>query len=206
MEVLGNIGDDRARNALTKALNDADERVVSAAAVALGKLGKESSVKYLAKLIKSPYSSVRCAAAQGLGHIGTASAVTPLVKLLCDRDWVTRMAAARALGQVGSRKAVGPLIKALIDLEWSVRLHSANALGQIGQKKDAHEALTQALEDTRDQVRRGAALALAKLGATEAIETLQEFTGTRQDDEAAKEIAEALASLSEEDDSLLTAD
>jgi len=51
--VLGNIGDDRARRALTKALHNPDERVVAAAAIALGQLGKQSSVKYLAELSDS---------------------------------------------------------------------------------------------------------------------------------------------------------
>ncbi len=198
VEVLGNIGDDRARRALTKALQNPDERVVAAAAIALGKLGKRLSVKDLAKLIDSNYASVRCAAAQGLGSIGIANAVKPLSHLLEDNDWVTRMAAAGALGEVGSRKGVQPLIQALHDPEWSVRLHSAKALGQTGQKKYATQALIDSLDDPHELVQREVGVALAKLGAIEATEILEEFAGARQSDEATEEVAKALQMLEED--------
>ncbi len=197
VRVLGNIGDDRARRALTKALQNPDEDVTAVAAIALGKLGKRSSVKYLSELVDSEHASVRCAAAQALGSVGTANAVEPLAELLGDEDWVTRMAAAAALGDVGSRKGVKPLIKALEDPEWSVRLHSAKGLGHISQKKQATEALIDVLDDPHELVRREVAVALAKLGATEATEVLDEFAGSHQTDEAAQEVAEALELLGE---------
>ena len=58
--------------------------------------------------------------------------------------------------------------------------------------------LLELLDDPEDPVRREVAVALAKLGASEATEVLKEFASTSQSEETTEEIAEALELLQEE--------
>jgi HEAT repeat protein len=180
-EILGEIGDETAREALIVALDDSNTRVVHYAAISLGKVGKPSVIRYLARLLDHPDKDVRCAAVEGLAHVGSHQTVRYLSAMLQDEDWVTRLTAVRGLGNVASRTCVAPLIKALSDQEWSVRKHAVDGLARVGIRKGAMKALIDIADDARVAVRRAVAQALGELGDETCIPVLHKLTDDADD-------------------------
>ncbi|HCU37582.1 MAG TPA: hypothetical protein DGT21_19765 [Armatimonadetes bacterium] len=197
VEILGEIGDDDARDGLINALSDENSRVVHYAAIALGKIGKPSAIRYLVELLDHPEKDVRCAVVEGLAHIGTYHAVEHLERMLGDEDWVTRLTAVKGLGNVGGRTCLTPLCQALLDEEWAVRKHAAEGLGKVGIRKGATEALIAAARDPKPSVRRSIACALGGLGGEEATAVLKKLASD-PDDKVREAAEEALLSLEAE--------
>lgn len=140
-EVLGMIGDQRARDPLSAALQDPHADVRRSAAESLDQLGWHSTdagvtvpfllaqgkwqecveigadaVGPLCAALRSPDYWVREAAASALGEIGDRRAAEPLVGVLTDRGEQLRVrgTAAEALGKIGDPLAVEPLLAALV--------------------------------------------------------------------------------------------
>ncbi len=111
---------------------------------------------------------VRMVAAELLGHYGALQAVPDLLVMVADGSQPgTRQRAARALGQIGSPKAVPELIRMLTDdPPGSPELRRAlvAALADIGDPGTA-DVLAGTLEDSDHATARGAARALAGIGA-----------------------------------------
>ena len=134
------------------------------------KMLTRQDVEGLIKALKHKDFEVRKGAADALGKIGGTKAVESLIGALRDEDRDVRMEAAKALGEIGNARAVGPLINAMADKNTDVRKASEKALveiaGRIGPlAKAAVPVLTEALRSAEDKdVRRSAALALAKIG------------------------------------------
>jgi HEAT repeat protein len=186
---LGKIGDARAVEPLTKALNDADSDVRRDAAKALGKIGDRRAVELLTRALNDSREYVRMNVAIALGKIGDVRAVEPLTKALNDSNSEVRSGAAGALDSVGwtpgrdelaaaywilrgqwdkcveiGGPAVEPLIRVLNDSNyWNVSRDAAEALGKIGDSR-AVKPLIRALEDGSNDVRKSAAEALGKIG------------------------------------------
>ncbi|MBD3176491.1 MAG: hypothetical protein GF320_15030 [Armatimonadia bacterium] len=76
--VLGRIGDLRAMDSLTSALDDPEWRVRRAAARALGKVGDAGAVDPLTAALDDPSGSVRDAAAEGLSRVHARCGIAPL--------------------------------------------------------------------------------------------------------------------------------
>ena len=131
--ILARIGDQRAVEPLTQALEDKGS------------------------------GDLRGQAAWALGNIRDKEAVEPLIDALKDDDWLVQNSAAEALGMIGNERAVEPLIKALkYKSDGLVRQQAALALAAIGDSR-AVEPLTRALNYKDNGVRKAAKEALEKL-------------------------------------------
>jgi HEAT repeat protein len=185
-EALGQIGDPRAVEALTSALDDESAAARQAAAEALGQIGDPDAVEPLIGALNDQNAKVRVAAAAALdglawspdrGATGAAywvakgqwkkcvkiAAIEPLIAVLRDdRVMEIRDApATRTLVKIGAR-AGGPLIGSLNDQNGNVRQAAAEALGQIGDPR-AVEPLIGVLNDANEKVRRATAEALSRI-------------------------------------------
>jgi HEAT repeat protein len=167
-----------------------------AAAFALGCSGDARAVGSLVGAVAAGDAALREAAAKALSKIGEP-AVEPLIAVLADRQTATRRAAAQALGLIGDPRAVGPLAALCQDQSAAVRKAAAAALDSLDwqggegaatadywiAKREwdkcveigvlAVEPLTSALKDDSAKVRKGAALALGRIGDPLAVEALK---------------------------------
>lgn len=98
---LGALDDDRAINALLKALGDREPDVRAQAAWALGALDAAPAMDRLAAALKDSDPRVRRQAAWALGVIGDSRATSGLIVALKDADAGVRRQAAWALGVIG---------------------------------------------------------------------------------------------------------
>jgi hypothetical protein len=105
-------------------------------------------------------------AATALGRIG-APAIPALTALLNGQDAGLRGAAVVTLGLIGA-PAIRLLIAELNDRNWAVREAAAKALGRIGDPQ-AMPALTSAMNEQVEEVRKAAAEALSHLDKTRAV-------------------------------------
>ena len=163
---LGMIGEDAVgpdRSPLTPLLFDVDPDVRETAATALGLTGDtQVGIELLLEQLEepgTPADSKRLAAAS-LGGMEARSAVTGLTRLLADQDARVRRWAVAALGEIADEQAVKPLGALLTkDPDAGVRLEAAFRLGKFGGAA-ARPALTAALTDANEDVRRVAAAGL----------------------------------------------
>lgn len=163
---LGMIGADALgpdRSPLAPLLFDADAGVREAAALALGLTGDtQAGIELLLERLREPGTppdSKRLAAA-ALGGMEARPAVPGLTGLLSDRDGRVRRWAVAALGEIADEQAVKPLGTLLAkDPDPGVRLEAAFRLGKFGGAA-ARPALTAALADANEDVRRVAAAGL----------------------------------------------
>ena len=168
---LGMIGEEAlgpGPSPLAPLLFDPDPDVRAAAATALGLTGDtQAGIELLLERLQepgTPADSKRLAAAS-LGGMEARSAVTALTRLLSDRDARVRRWAAAALGDIGDARSVAPLGRLLTkDPDPGVRLEAAFRLGKLGGAA-ARPALTAALTDPDENVRRAAVAALKERGA-----------------------------------------
>lgn len=146
---IGSFGEDGsvAIPELSKALNDPDAAVRSAAAWALSQMGPAAApaVPALAATLRDENPGVRCLAAVALRSIGPRAlpAVPDLTKVLNDPEAYVRAPAADALGSIGppAKAAVRPLIErtAIAGDQAFVLRSVVTALGNIG--PDAADAI-----------------------------------------------------------------
>ena len=163
---LGMIGEDAVgpeRSPLAALLFDVDPAVRETAATALGLTGdtQVGIELLLERLLEpgTPADSKRLAAAS-LGGMEARSAVTGLTRLLADQDARVRRWTVAALGEIADEQAVKPLGMLLAkDPDPGVRLEAAFRLGKFG-GASARPALTAALKDANEDVRRVAAAGL----------------------------------------------
>jgi HEAT repeat protein len=176
VEALGEIGNDKAIEALLGALVDDDSyQVRGDATEMLGILGVIDAVESLIQaLLEDGSTFVRRKAAEALGVIGDIRAVEPLIQaLLEDEYFETRGNAATALGLLGDNRAVEPLIQTLLEDESSpVRNRTAEALGVLGDDRAVEPLIQALLGDDEATVRRSAAEALGEIGDIRAVEAL----------------------------------
>ncbi len=201
VEALGEIADPAATGALISALTgDRYSGIRWKAAEALGKIGAPA-VPSLIAVLDNPDEGVRWKAAITLGEIGDQRGIGPLIGLLSDRDRFVRSRAAFALGLIGA-PAIPALAEALEEAPYEVRKGIVTALGKMNDP-GATRVLIRTLTDPSDDVRQdtitalaaqgdqsfdlliatladpeslrqqGAAMALASMGRTGAIEPLQ---------------------------------
>lgn len=170
----------------------------------LGRIGKEQSLPYILKAFNHEEIRVRREAVQALGLIGGSKAVGLLVKALTDNDVRIRCMAAINLGKVGKEAGLIPLLEVVQAKEFYKREPVEikaffNAIGMTG-SNEAVPILEQLLErkswfgrGTTDEMRLGAARAMAMIGTPEAKAVLEE--GRRSKDESIRDAcAQALRS------------
>ena len=173
---------------LIKALEHKESSVRLDAANALGELGDTRAVEPLIAALNDKEVDVRKAATNALGQIGDIRAVEPIADRLKDNDFFVKKKAIWALGQIEGPESVKLLISTLSDDKSYMREFAANALDLSGWSPDKSEAgaaywvarlqwkrcieigtlavapLIKALKDHRQEIRKGAADSLYKLG------------------------------------------
>jgi len=158
--------------AFTQALSESDKEVRKNACEGLGKVGPDAkpAVSGLARLLTDSDKEVKKNAAIALGKIGAGAkdAVVTLGDVL-NKDLTIRVEILTALGEIGpAAKAAVPNIVAIFagvdgkTADKAMHLRAAQTLGKIG--KDAVPDLVNALGNTNNLVRIGAAEGLGEIG------------------------------------------
>ena len=162
----------------------------------LGRIGKEQSFPYIQKAFNHEENRVRREAIQALGLIGGPKAIGLLVKALTDNDVRIRCMAAINLGKGGKKAGPIPLLEVVQSKDFYKREPAEikaffNAIGMMG-SNEAVPVLQQLLErkswfgrGKTDEIRMGAANALAAIGTPEAKAILEE--GKNSKDEAIRD-------------------
>jgi len=123
-----------------------------------------NNIEFFDKLAFHHDHVIRTRAICIMAEIGGAKAIGTISKVLeKDSDDLVRHEAAFSLGQLGSTAGIIPLSYALQkDSSIFVRHEAAVALGVIG-SEDARKILMEALNDSSDEVKKSAVVALANL-------------------------------------------
>jgi len=107
---LGELGGEKAAQALIAALDDEENWVKEYAAEALGKLAHAPAIVPLGKLLESDNYNVRCYAVNALGKIGGEEARQSIEPLKDDSDSWVREAAISALAKMPAEPARPPVV------------------------------------------------------------------------------------------------
>ncbi len=158
----------------------------------LGRIGKEQSLPYIQKAFNHEDLRVRREAIQALGLIGGPKATGMLVKSLTDNDVRIRCMAAINLGKGGKKTGLIPLLEVVQSKDFYKREPTEikaffNAIGMVG-SNEAVPVLQQLLEKKSwfgrgktDEIRIGAAAALATIGTPDAKAVLEEGKNSKDE-------------------------
>jgi HEAT repeat protein len=163
----------------------------------LGRIGKEQSLPYIQKAFNHEDIRVRREAIQALGLMGGQRAIGLLVKSLTDNDVRIRCMAAINLGKGGKKAGLVPLLEVVQSKDFYKREPAEiraffNAIGMVG-SNEAVPVLRQLVErkswfgrGKTDEIRLGAASAMAMIGSPEARAILEE--GKNSKDESLRDV------------------
>lgn len=124
-----------------------------------------------ASMVNHDFSPYRIAAIQTLGIL-RARTQAGLLILKARGDFDTARAAAIALGEMGDSSAVLGLARLLSRRQAMLAMSAAEALGRIGHRSAVPALIERGLADPRGGVRRESAVALGRIGSTEAVAPL----------------------------------
>jgi len=162
----------------------------------LGRIGKEQSLPYIQRALNHEDLRVKREAIQALGLIGGQKAIGLLVRALTDNDVRVRCMAAINLGKGGKKAGLIPLLEVVQSKDFYKRESAEikaffNAIGMVG-SNEAIPVLQQLLEQKSwfgrgktDEIRMGAANAMAMVGTPEAKAILEE--GKNSKDESVRD-------------------
>ncbi len=169
--------------ALEAALGDEDPYVAAAAAVSLGDLKVAAAATQITRLLKDPHAEVRRSALEALRELkspAAAPAVRQVIELDPDekggeKDARVRYLCAEVLGFTQDKDSIKELSNLLKDKDHGVRVAAAGALALLGEKRGV-KYLHKILKDKQESldIRRLAAVRLARLGEEEPLEFLLE--------------------------------
>jgi HEAT repeat protein len=172
----------------------------------LGRIGKEESLPHIQKAFNHEENRVRREAIQALGLIGGQKTVGLLVKALTDEDVRIRCMAAINLGKAGKKTGLIPLVEIVQSKDFYKREPVEikaffNGIGMAGSDEvvpvlqDLLERKSWFSRGKTDEIRIGAAHALAMIGTPDAKAILEE--GENSKDETLRDACtEALKSQS----------
>ncbi len=158
----------------------------------LGRIGKEQSLPYIQRAFNHEDIRVRREAIQALGLIGGPKAIGLLVRALTDNDVRIRCMAAINLGKGGKKTGLIPLLEVVQSKDFYKREPAEikaffNAIGMVG-SNEAIPVLQQLLErkswfgrGKTDEIRVGAANAMAMIGTPEAKAILEEGKNSKDE-------------------------
>jgi HEAT repeat protein len=160
------------REALASALQDEDNNVRCAVALALGGSKDSWAIETLLEVISGDFSSdARYHANSLLEELYELADLDTLLAALKNQKSSIRKYAAKALGKLREKRAVEPLIEVLKDPDSELRACAAEALGNIGDSR-ATDALLASLKDTDKLTRGNAAHSLGLIGESRSVEPL----------------------------------
>lgn len=158
----------------------------------LGRIGKEQPLPYIQRALNHEDLRVKREAIQALGLIGGQKAIGLLVRALTDDDVRVRCLAAINLGKGGKKAGLVPLLEAVQSKDFYKRESAEikaffNAIGMMG-SNEAIPVLQQLLErkswfgrGKKDEIRIGAAGAMAMIGTPEATAILEEGKNSKDE-------------------------
>ncbi len=161
----------------------------------LGRIGKEAILPAIQKALGHSEARVRREAIQALGLIGGFKGLELMRKSLKDEDFRNRSMAALNLARVGKKTSLPALLEVVQGKDFSKRESSEikaffDAIGMTG-ASEAIKPLQKLLEQKswfgmggKNEIRLGAASALALIGTSEAKSILQ--TGMNSKDESVR--------------------
>jgi len=217
-EVLGNIGDPKAADALISMSGHEEVKMRMAAATALGKVGNKNGTAQLVEMLKDRSFKVRMAAAEALDALNWkpklteepdrihyylakknwraikkigVPAVAVLIEALELEDWDFRQAVTKTLGEIGDARAVGPILDIW---ERQSRVFGVSTEAYINIGEPAVPELILALKDKSPFARSHAAKALGEIGDVRAVEPLIETLDDENSD-VCRNAAQALGKL-----------
>jgi HEAT repeat protein len=177
---IGNLGGATAVSALLEALEDEENLVSSQAGPALVKIGGPLVASGLTTVLRDPQRLNRASAAALLGELGDMSAIPALIEVLEDEE--LRAASASALGKLarpGMPVVLSALAELLTDHDKNVRYRAVDAVGMI-QDPASIVLLDASLRDPEQEVSRGAADGLRRIGTPEALARLKAWHRANQ--------------------------
>ncbi|MGE3760960.1 MAG: HEAT repeat domain-containing protein [Kofleriaceae bacterium] len=139
-------------DAVAQKMEDKDDRVVAAAAIAILRGGYVQAPEVAEQLLASESAEARAIIIDGLGKKAGILAADDLEKAATDPDPRVRRIAIRWLGQMKDQDAVALLMRRMRDPDEAVRAASATALARIG-VGNLESLGTQALKDRALAVR-----------------------------------------------------
>jgi HEAT repeat protein len=143
LTALGKIACPDAAFTVMEGLSDADELVVTAAAVACGNIKEGIDPDALIIALSHPYYGVRYSACRSLIELGDI-AVKPLLSHIKSRpDDISAGYTIEALGGIGSTRALNIFKETIKSNDWAIRVFTAEALGKI---KKSEKILKKALK------------------------------------------------------------
>jgi HEAT repeat protein len=198
-ETLGEIGDLRAVDALIAHLADSASGIVDECAESLGRLGDPRAVPPLVELLNSGQKPDRVAAAKALGRLGDARALPALRRIVevstQEQSAEVLEACVAALGMLADSQAVDSLMALMNHPSRTLRIAAIRALGDIGDPR-ATDSLLNQLAATGDQaVTAYAAVAIAMVGAENAVPNLLEALERVDSPVARKQILHSIGTL-----------
>jgi HEAT repeat protein len=128
-------------------------------------------VNSLARDLRSARAWVRARAARTLGSFGGDETLGLLIGALTDESASVREAAVKGLGALGDVRALEPLLSLIATEREMKPSAAATALARLG--RPAFEALIASLAHQSADVRFWVAVALARMGATDALPHLE---------------------------------
>jgi HEAT repeat protein len=158
----------------------------------LGRIGKEESLPYVQKAFNHEENRVRREAIQALGLIGGQKTVGLLVRALTDEDVRIRCMAAINLGKAGKKTGLIPLVEIVQSKDFyrrePVEIKAFfNGIGMAGSDEvvpvlqDLLERKSWFSRGKTDEIRVGAAHALAMIGTTDAKAILEEGENSKDE-------------------------
>ncbi len=208
--VLGELNNSKARRMLCEVLivigrgnldlflpflNDSRWYLVRNVTYILGRIGKESTLPAIQKALNHNEARVRREAIQALGLIGGPKGFELMGKTLKDEDFRNRSIAALNLARLGKKESLPALLEVVQAKDFSKRDSAEikaffDAIGMTG-ANEAIKPLQKLLEQRgwfgmggKDEIRLGAAGALALIGTSEAKSILQ--AGLKSKDESVR--------------------
>jgi len=165
MSALGKIGSSDGAFTVVSGLDDSDELVATAAAVACGRIREGISPKPLIRALSHRYYGVRYSAAGSLAKLGEIAVEPLIIQLQTEPCRLSTGYIIKTLGKIGSKKVISALKPMLSSDDWAIRASTAEAFGNI-QNKKSKKILNKALKsETHPLVINQIKLSLDKLQA-----------------------------------------
>jgi HEAT repeat protein len=134
-QLLGDLKDPAAADALIIALEDVDTDVRIAAKESLYKLKDSRAINSLVAALNTEDPKVRSEVVGALSEYKDHRAIDPLLESVNDYNAEVRIKTIKVLSKIDDPRVVEPLIEALKDYQPSVRLAAANALVNIDDER-----------------------------------------------------------------------